>query len=30
VRMLQRATVKSADLKKVEYTKTLCGQCVVV
>jgi hypothetical protein len=27
---LQKATLKSADLQKVEYTKTLCGQCVVV
>jgi hypothetical protein len=27
---LQQATLKTADLQKVEYTKTLCGQCVVV
>jgi len=27
---LQKATLKSADLQKVEYTKSLCGQCVVV
>ena len=27
---LRRATLKSADLQKVEYTKSLCGQCVVV
>lgn len=28
--VLQKATLKSADLQKVEYTKTLRGQCVVV
>ena len=27
---LQRATLKAADLQKVEYTKSLSGQCVVV
>jgi hypothetical protein len=27
---LQKATLKLADMQKVEYTKTLCGQCVVV
>jgi hypothetical protein len=27
---LQKAILKSADLQKVEYTKTMCGQCVVV
>jgi hypothetical protein len=27
---LRQATLKFADLQKVEYTKTMCGQCVVV
>jgi hypothetical protein len=27
---LQQATLKSADLQKIEYSKTMCGKCVVV